>query len=200
MGRNPNGQSYVSCGKNEPHRETLMHAAAIELIERAQRARRQERLADARRDLVEAVSLARGGGERATLARALEALGQIERDLRQDESARPLYEEAVGIRRDEGDPLALAHSIRHLGDLHRRAGRLDEAERLYHEALGLYRGQGDPPRLDLANAVRPLALVKDAKGEVDEATRLWEEARTLYESVNVREGVAECAARLARAR
>ncbi len=55
-----------------------------------------------------------------------------------------------------------------------------------------------PPSLDLANAIRPLAILKDDAGEVEDAKRLWEEARDLYAAADVREGVAESVARLAR--
>jgi tetratricopeptide (TPR) repeat protein len=173
-----------------------MSNTALGLLEAAQLARKEHRLADAHRDLVEAVSLCRQAGEQRTLVRALKALGQIERDLGQGDAARPLYEEAVSICREEGDPLLLAHTIRHLGDIHQDAGRLTEAEPCYHEALALYRSRQANP-LDLANAIRPLALLKEATGKREEARPLWEEARELYVAVNVRAGVAECSARLA---
>ncbi len=116
-----------------------MSQAASELMNAAQCARTEHRLADAHRDLVAAVRLCRQSGERGNLVRALKALGQIERDLGRGDAARPLYEEAVTICRQQGDPLMLAHTIRHLGDIHRNAKRLAEAELCYDEALGLYR-------------------------------------------------------------
>ncbi len=175
-----------------------MALTATKLVKRAECARREKRLADAHRDLIEAVALCRQASARRELVQTLKALGQIERDLGRGDAARPLYEEAVAICRDEGDPLALAHTVRHLGDIHQDAGRVEHAEPCYHEALVLYRSHEHTPPLDLANAIRPLAILKDAAGEVQEARRLWEEARDLYQTVNVREGVAECSARLAR--
>ncbi len=175
-----------------------MSDAAIKLMKEADRARRENRPADAHRDLVEAVALCRQAGAQGELVQALKGLGQIERDLGHGDAARPLYEEAVAICREEGDVLTLAHTVRHLGDIHRDAGRVELAEPCYHEALALYRSHEGTPPLDLANAIRPLAMLKDAAGEVEEARRLWEEARDLYEAVSVREGVAECSARLAR--
>ena len=174
-----------------------MTQTVLELLEAAQLARREHRLADAHRDLVEAVRLCRQSGERRDLIRALKALGQIERDLGRGDAARPLYEEAVTISREDGDPLMLAHTIRHLGDIHRDAKRLADAELCYHEALALYRAHETDP-LDLANAIRPLAILKEATGKAEEARPLWEEARELCMAVNVQEAVAECAARLAR--
>ncbi len=175
-----------------------MSKEAIKLVRQADRARREHRLADAHRDLVEAVALCRQAGVQHDLVQALKGLGQIERDLGRGDTARPLYEEAVAICREEGDPLTLAHTVRHLGDIHQDAGRVELAAPCYHEALALYRSHERTSPLDLANAIRPLALLKDDAGEVEEARRLWEEARDLYAAVNVREGVAECSARLAR--
>ncbi len=175
-----------------------MSDAAIKLMRQAHRARRENRPADAHRDLVEAVALCRQTGMQRELVQVLKALGQIERDLGRGDAALPLYEEAVAICRQEGDPLTLAHTVRHVGDIHQDAGRVELAESCYHEALALYRSHERPPPLDLANAIRPLAILKDDAGEVEEARRLWEEARDLYAAVNVREGVAESSARLAR--
>ncbi len=185
-----------------------MSGSAVTLMLRAARARRdalsgrilgvENLVAQAHRDLVEAVALCRQSGEQRELVRALKALGQIERDLGRGEAARPLYEEAVAICRDEGDPLTLAHTLRHLGDIHRDAGRVALADPCYNEALALYRSYDRTPPLDLANTIRPLAILKDDAGQVEEARRLWEEARDIYAAVNVPEGVAECSARLAR--
>jgi tetratricopeptide (TPR) repeat protein len=172
-----------------------MSHTAMELIKAAQVARKEHRLADAHRDLLEAVTLCRQSGTRAHLVQALKALGQIERDLGRGDAARPLYEEAVSICRDEGDALLLAHTVRHLGDIHRDARRLADAEPCYHEALALYRSHQTNP-LDLANVLRPLAILKESQGKDDEARTLWSEARDLYATAGVPIGVAECSARL----
>ena len=170
---------------------------SMKLVERASRARRENRLLDAHRDLVKGVDLCRNAGVPAELATALMALGQVERDLGRGEAARPLYEEAVSLRRGQSDVLRLAHTVRHLGDLHQDAGRLDLAEPCNEEALALYRCSGPTaPPLDLANAVRPLAILRERVGKPDEAVLLWREARDLYLSVNVRAGVDECSKHL----
>jgi tetratricopeptide (TPR) repeat protein len=179
-----------------PQEDTVLDAAA-KLMQQADVARREHRLADAHRDLTEAVELCRRKGGRRELLSALKKLGQIERDMGRSEVARPLYEEAVAICRAEGEPLDLAHTVRHLGDIHQNAGRSELAVPCYHEALALYRGHEQTRPLDLANAIRPLALLKHKAGEVEEATRLWAEARDLYAACNVPAGVAECSARLA---
>ncbi len=175
-----------------------MSDVAVTLMQQADRARRENRLADARRDLVEAVALCRQTGVQRELVQALKSLGHVERDLRHGDAARSLYEEAVSMCRETGDPFLLAHTVRHLGDVHQDAGRSELAEPCYLEALALYRNQERTPPLELANAIRPLAILKDGAGEHKEARQLWEEAMGHYSVANVPEGVAECSARLAR--
>ena len=170
-----------------------------ELISSAYLARRDRRLADAKRDLTAAVRLAREAGVPTDLARALTRLGAIERDLHNVEPALGHYEEAVALYRTEGDALGLAHTVRHLGDIQQDRGRVDLAESFYNESLAIYRGQSGAPPLDLANAIRGLALLKDTLGQTESARALWQEARGLYAAVGVPEGVAECARRLGRA-
>ena len=172
------------------------HAAT--LMRQAARARSEDRLVDAHHDYGAAVEICRQSGLQRELVQALKGLGQIERDLGHGDAARPLYEEAVAICRELDGPLRLAHTVRHLGDIHQDAGRAEMAERCYQEALALYRDHERTPPLELANAIRPLAILTDNAGRFEEARQLWEEARELYTAANVREGVAESSARLAR--
>jgi tetratricopeptide (TPR) repeat protein len=166
-----------------------------QLLTHAAQARRENRPADARIALVEAVAQARGAHDAQILARALKALGRIERDLNHRDAALQHYEEAAALERaNAADPLSLAQTIRHLGDVHQNSGRLAQAEPLYLEALAIYRAHPEAPALDLANAVRPLALLKEATGHDDEAAELWNEARNIYATQEIFPGVAECAA------
>src|ERR1700690_2527405 len=166
------------------------------LLQRALQARREHRLDDAKRDLVDAVALCRKAGGQ-DLARALTALGQIERDQRQNDAALQHYEEAVTIYRAAGNPLKLAHTIRHVADILRETGRAKLAEPRYDEALALYRSHPETPPLDLANAIRGLALLKSDSKKNEDARALWQEARELYAAVNVEAGVTESNRRLA---
>jgi tetratricopeptide (TPR) repeat protein len=104
---------------------------------------------------------------------------------------------AVASLRKVDDPLRLAHAVRHLGDANCYARRTAQAEPCYVEALSIYRGHEQTGPLDLANAIRSFAVLKDEVGAAEEAKRLWREAHDLYVEVNVPEGVAESAARLA---
>jgi tetratricopeptide (TPR) repeat protein len=174
-----------------------MSEASDQLLSQALQARREHRVDDARRGLVEAVDLCRKAGVRVELAKALTGLGQIERDLDHSEAARQHYEEAVAIYRAEGDALRLAHTVRHLGDIYRDEGCAELAEPCYDEALAFYRSHERTHPLDLANAIRGLALLKTNAGEAGPAKLLWQEARDLYAAVNVEAGVAESSRRLA---
>lgn len=176
-----------------------MSESLKELVDRADRARAEERLADAHHDLSEAVSMCRQPGVAGPdLAFALHKLAQIERDMGHGDRALPLQAEAVALLRDTGQPLRLAHAVRHLGDIHQDAGRIDQAEPCYDEALALYRADPQAQPLDLANAIRPLAILKERTGDAALAMTLWQEAADLYATVGVPQGVAEGRARLAR--
>ncbi|HEY8187392.1 MAG TPA: tetratricopeptide repeat protein [Pyrinomonadaceae bacterium] len=170
---------------------------AESFLERAKQAQEEGKRADARRNLLEAVSLLRQGGRRAELAKALRTLGELERRTPDADEARLHYEEAVAIFREEGEPLRLAHTIRHLGEVHYESGRPDLAEPCYLEALALYRSHEHAAPLDLANAIRVLAVLKTNRGESEEATSLWQEAHDLYTRCNVSSGLAESMARMA---
>jgi tetratricopeptide (TPR) repeat protein len=161
-----------------------MTAAALSLLWRAHQARHENRPADARRDLVEAVAICRREQVQSDLAFALKRLGQIERDEGSLDAALARYEEAAAIHRDRGDALSLAHAMRHVGDIHQDAGRWDLAEPCYDEALALYRSARGTRRGDLANAVRSLAIQKERTGDLEQARRLWKEARDLYASLD----------------
>lgn len=174
-----------------------MSDASDKLLREATQARREDRHADAKRILVEAVDICRKSESRSDLAKALTDLGQIERDLHHNQAALPYYEEALAIYRAEGDALKIAHTVRHVGDIQRNQGHRELAELCYREALNIYRSQERTPSLDLANAIRGLAILTFDAGEAEEAKLLWQEARDLYAGVNVAAGVAESTRRLA---
>jgi tetratricopeptide (TPR) repeat protein len=167
------------------------------LLVAATRARLDHRFGDARRDLAQAVTSSRKNNDQRRLARALAALGQIQRDLHNEDDALRLYEEALEIYRALNDPLKLAHTVRHVGDILRHMERFAASATSYAEALTTYRGHPETRPLDLANTLRGLARLKEAVGENEEAKALWEEAGKLYAAVNVESGVAESARRVA---
>jgi len=174
-----------------------MQESIDRLLTEATRARLERRFGAARRELEEAVQCSRKVRDPHRLARSLATLGQIERDLHNDDEALRLYEEAAEIYRALNEPLKLAHTVRHIADILRHVKRLPAAATSYAEALNIYRAQSETRPLDLANALRGFALLKEAVGENAEARALWEEAGSLYAEVNVESGVAESARRVA---
>jgi tetratricopeptide (TPR) repeat protein len=171
------------------------------LIQQAFQARRDRRFDDARCDLTQAVSLARGERAReehdpSALATALTRLGAIERDTRHYDLALQHYNEAVSILRQTDDTLSLAHTIRHVGDIHCDADHHHLAQPYYEEALALYRRHGCVPPLDLGNAIRSFAVFKDRMGDREGARVLWTEALELYKVVGVDAGIDEATRRL----
>jgi tetratricopeptide (TPR) repeat protein len=168
------------------------------IVERAQLAQQEYRLADARQNWLAAIDSLRRDDTREPLANALRSLGELERKLRDGESARRHYEESVAILRNCPDRVKLAHTVRHLGDVHHDAGRGVLAAPCYDEALALYRTHPSPPPLDLANAIRSMAVLKQETGDRQQAIALWSEARELYSSLQVDAGIAECTTQLAK--
>jgi tetratricopeptide (TPR) repeat protein len=166
------------------------------LLAAASAARREGRSQDARRDLLAAVDLCRAAADQIQLARALSALGQIERDLRHHDAARAHYQESASIYQQHGQTLRFAHAIRHLADIHRHDGHADLAQSSYEQALALYRDHPETTPLDLANTVRGFAILRQDQGETESARSLWLEARDLYDAAQVKEGVAESSRRI----
>ncbi|MGO8794554.1 MAG: tetratricopeptide repeat protein [Candidatus Sulfotelmatobacter sp.] len=166
------------------------------LMQRALQARRDNRSPDAKRDWTEALELCRRQASPADLAKILTGLGQIERDLHNNDAALAHYEQAIAIYRSANRPLNLAHAIRHVADIHRHQRRYDLAAAEYGEALTIYRGDPKTLQLDLANTLRGFAILKEATGENAQARAFWQEAKELYAAVNVDAGVLESTRRL----
>src|SRR5258708_17967882 len=156
-----------------------MAESVDELFKLAKKGRVEDGPEDAKLQLIEAVALCRESGVPLDLAKAVTALGQIERDLHHGDAALQHYEEALVIYQAEGDGLRVAHTIRHVGDIHLDVGRLDLAEPCYHAALEIYRQDKLTPPLDLANTIRGLAILKYDTGENEQPKLLWEEAGEL---------------------
>ena len=162
-----------------------------DLIASGYEARKDRRPEQAKEIFREAVRLSRNSADPMLLASSLTGLGQIERDLDNNNAALEHYREAVGILKGEPNRLRFAHTIRHLADILREDGSAEEAAPCYEEALRVYREYTETPPLDLANTLRGFALLKVRLGETEQANSLWQEARSLYESLGVRAGVEE---------
>jgi tetratricopeptide (TPR) repeat protein len=168
------------------------------LLNRGLQARREHRIADARRSFEDAITAARQGRDAPTLAQALIEMGRLERDQHELNAARRYYEDAANIYRTLNNPLRLAHTVRHVGDILQDAGKLSHAGPCYREALEIYRAHEQPPPVDLANTIRGYALLKGELRETREAIALWREARELYAAAHVQAGVLDCEEQIAR--
>lgn len=151
----------------------------------------RQQLEAARKNVAEA----RTSGDKLTLAKALKALGDIERRppfLR--ETANETFAEAADLYRELGLPFEEAWVLRHIGINHEYAERLPEAEKYYDASLNLFRQHATADSLDYANAVRYPAVIKNRVGKRDESTQLWIEAVQRYDKAGISAGVAEAAA------
>lgn len=167
------------------------------LLERAQTARRGERYAEAKRDLVAAIDLMRPDAPLRELAGAVRTLAEVERRLEQPGLARAHYEEAVVLCRRLGEAAFLAHTLRHLADVLVDAGEIGAAGQYYREALLIY-GRLDPPRpSDHANALRAHGVQQRLASRLDAAGEMLREARVIYTRLGMAVAVAEMSARLA---
>lgn len=174
----------------------MPHPAA-DLLNRSREAYREERYADAKKDLLAAAELCRDLGGGKPLAVALRQLGEAERRLGNRAAALKAYEEAIALMRKIPEPRLLAHTVRHLGDVHQEQGNPQLARPFYEEALAIYRGDKQSHPMDVANAVRAFAAHRYDAGELEQSGPLWEEARETYGRFEIHAGVAGCSIRLA---
>ena len=169
-----------------------MTEATKELLKQVEQAMRENRLTDAKRDIVEAIGLLRQDGARADLAKVVRGLGEIERKLGNGEAARRHYEEAVGLLRELDDPLRLAHpepppghlanAIRSMAVLKDDTGNLEQAMLLWSEARDLYAKLNCPPAV--AETSARLALLAHRKGDIEQARQRLSEAKAAAEAVD----------------
>ena len=167
------------------------------LLAKGYEARRENLVEEARDLFAQAVAESKWIPDLELRAKALEALGQVERDLKHPDSALKHYREAAELHRKHGQMQNLAHCIRHLADILREQKSLPESETAYSEALAIYRSQPETTPLALANLLRGYALLRDAAGDEEQALLFWMEASHLYEAAGVAAGVAECKSQIA---
>ena len=131
-------------------------------------------------------------------ARATRELAEVERNLRNQESAIEHYRDAVLLYGKLDLPLRLAHTIRHLGDVLFDSGDFSGAVKHQSEALEIYRNTPNRPTLDLANALNNLAISNSKIGDIARSKEFWREARDLYAELGITEGVEQCERELKR--
>ena len=167
------------------------------LLASGRQARSENQCEEARDLFAQAVAESRWVADPALLAKALKALGQIERELQHGATAIDCYSEAVAIYRGTGDRLACADALRHIADILAEQNSLTEAEAVYSEALEIYRIHAQANPLEQAHAMRGLAQLKSGGEAHEEALFLWQGASHLYGAAGESARVAECDAHVA---
>jgi tetratricopeptide (TPR) repeat protein len=112
--------------------------ALEELIASGYEARKERRPEQAKEIFSKAVRLSRNAADPLLVASALTGLGQIERDLDNNNAALQHYREAVGILKGGPNRLRFADTIRHFAEL-REGGSAAEAAVCYEEEVKIYR-------------------------------------------------------------
>lgn len=110
-------------------------------------------------------------------AKALIALGNLERDRNRTESSRNAYEDARALLKQLGDLQGQAEVHIALGDLERNSKRMEVARSNYKEAIAIYKKINDP--LSQKNALFKLADLEEELDHPAEAFKARERAQAI---------------------
>jgi non-specific serine/threonine protein kinase len=125
--------------------------------------------AEARRELEEALDIARAIDDPAVIAQVLQPLGMAclgEGDLG---AARGHLEEALDRARQQQEPRSIAAAINAMAQFHRVEGKLDAAQPLFEHVLALARELDDPE--SIAIGLLNLAMTQVERGAAGQAHR-----------------------------
>ncbi len=108
-------------------------------------------------------------GEPEVQASLLDALGQVNNDLRRIEVAEPLLEEALALRRwVHGDrSIEAADTGEHLAEVRVAQGRFQDAADLYQEAVAIKRQRLGPRHLEIAKTLNDMGVAVGQTGKPD---------------------------------
>jgi tetratricopeptide (TPR) repeat protein len=136
----------------------------------------------ARAALDEARSIFQEAGDRAGVARAVNAISVGFQATRGDrEGAKRAFEEALRVCRTIGDQRGIVRQLGNLGNLRAETGDLDGASKLYQEALAISREIGD--RSQTARMLNNIGAALWQKEDFAGARRPFEEALAIYEAL-----------------
>ncbi len=161
-------------------------------------------MADERRDALTAIerferslAIQRRLDDRRAIARELNSLGVVYRNVGQTDRAAELLREALERRRNLGEPGGIATVLTNSGIVALDRDRPDEARKLLEEALDLDRTAGATGGTAYSSAALGAALL--GLGRRDEAITLLEYALAVFADLDDGDGVAESLERLAEA-
>ena len=153
-------------------------AEAMLLTEFGQLRYKQDRLAEARTYLMQALQVFRELGDTRGEALTLAALATTNHEQGYLSEALHFFELADAMFTEFGDESSLAYSNRLSGLVHLELGNLDEAHWLVSRSLEAFRRLGS--RRGEGMTLRTLSLVHRARREYQRAYDLGEQARTIF--------------------
>jgi tetratricopeptide (TPR) repeat protein len=132
---------------------TAPPAEVQDMIHDGYKAMSEQRYAEARNKLSEAMAMAEARGSRWGALYAKHLLANVMFNLRQDAESRRLHEEVLAEGRDLNFPWCEASSLGNIGHVHAVEGRLEDAKAAYGLAIELFELEGhDAPAESLRRA------------------------------------------------
>ncbi len=125
------------------------------------------------------------GSDSLSLARNLNALGNVYSEQKKDSEAKPLYERALEIRqkRLKPDDDLVAESLNNLGALYTRQGKFQEAESFLNRSLAIREKSLGKKSIDYANTLSNLAYLRLRQGKVNEAESLYKQVLDIRKKI-----------------
>ena len=147
--------------------------------------------------LEEALAIEREIGDERAIARELNSLGAVHRNIGDHDPAEALLTESLMRRRRMGDVAGIATVLTNLGILAIDRGRPEEAIGMLEEALEIDRASGATGGVAYSSSALGAALLRD--GRRDEALRLLASGLGAFHELDDADGIAEGLERLAEA-
>lgn len=145
----------------------------------------------------EALAIERELGDERAIARELNSLGAVQRNIGEHETARALLTESLMRQRRLGDRIGIATTLTNLGILAIDRDLLDEAIGYLEEGLALDRLGGSSSGVAYSAAALGTAFLR--AGRRDEADALLRSALSAFHELDDPDGVAESLERIAEA-
>ena len=117
-------------------------------------------------------------GDKYGIAKALDRLGDITRELGGRARGKALLTESLGLSRELGDRRGTAHVLNNLGEIAALEGDIATARSLYEECVSLFESIED--NRGLAHALANLGSVLTMEGDHAQAEALYAQAEGLY--------------------
>ena len=152
------------------------------LLGRAHARAELRQLAEARADVHEVLSNAEIAGDRASKARALTTLGDVEWKEGQFSNSLATLDKAIRLWRDVGDAHGEGTALRYRGMNHMFAGDYVDAEADFSAAMTIFQGVGD--RRGTAWALQHLAWITFIRGDTDTAEKRLSASAALFAEIN----------------